>query len=216
MKADIITRLLDCGVIAVIRGNSVEEAERVVDACVRGGIVGLEVTYTVPGATEVIKSLSDHNEGRYIVGAGTVLDVTTARIAILNGAKFIVSPAFDHDVAELCNLYQIPYMAGCYTATEIITALKAGVDIIKVFPGSQASPSYFKAIHGPLPQANLMPTGGVSLDNAKDWIRNGAVAIGIGGELTGPAKHGDYDEVTYRAERFIELVREAREELQYR
>ena len=213
MKADIITRLLDCGVVAVIRGDSLESATKTVDACVAGGIVGLEVTYTVPGATELIKHLSDNNDGSYIVGAGTVLDVTTARTAILNGAKFIVSPAFDHEVAELCNLYQIPYMAGCYTATEIITALKAGVDVIKVFPGSQASPAYIKAIHGPLPQANMMPTGGVSLDNAQDWIKNGAVAIGIGGELTSPAKKGDYAEVTRRAREFIRLVREAREEM---
>jgi 2-dehydro-3-deoxyphosphogluconate aldolase/(4S)-4-hydroxy-2-oxoglutarate aldolase len=148
---------------------------------------------------------------KYIVGAGTVLDATTARIAILKGAKFIVSPAFDKEVAEICNLYAIPYMAGCFTITEIITAMKAGVDVIKVFPGSSATPAYFKAVHGPLPQANLMPTGGVSLENAKDWIKAGAVAIGTGGDLTAPAKTGDYDEVTRRAAQFVSLVKEARE-----
>ncbi len=213
MKADIIKRLLDCGVIAVIRADSIEQAQKIVDSCVAGGVVGLEVTYTVPGATELIKALADNCDGSYIVGAGTVLDVTSARIAILNGAQFIVSPAFDKDVAELCNLYQIPYMPGCYTINEIITAMKAGADIIKIFPGSSASPDYFKAVHGPLPQANLMPTGGVSLDNAKEWIKNGAVAIGIGGQLTAPAKRGDYPEVTRRAQEFVRLVSEAREEM---
>ncbi len=210
-KYEVINSLLDCGVIAVIRGNSLEEAKKLCDACVEGGIVGLEVTFTVPGAAEVIKHLAEHNDKGYVVGAGTVLDAATARIAILNGAKFIVSPSFDKETAELCNLYAVPYMSGCFTITEMITAMKAGVDVIKVFPGSSASPSYFKAVHGPLPQANLMPTGGVSLDNAKDWIKAGAVAIGTGGDLTAPAKTGNYAEVTNRAKQFVALVKEARE-----
>ena len=155
-KFETINSLLACGVIAVIRASSLEEAEKLCDACVKGGILGLEVTFTVPGAADVIKALAERKDADYIVGAGTVLDAATARIAILNGAKFIVSPSFDKETAELCNLYQIPYMAGCFTITEMITAMKAGVDIIKVFPGSSASPSYFKAVHGPLPQANLL------------------------------------------------------------
>lgn len=212
-KYEIIRSLLDCGVVAVIRTGSVEEAEKLCDAVAEGGIVGLEVTFTVPGAAEVIKALSAKKGASYVVGAGTVLDEATARIAILNGAQFIVSPAFDKATAELCNVYQIPYMAGCFTINEIIQAMKAGVDVIKVFPGSSASPDYFKAVHGPLPQANLMPTGGVSLNNAKDWIKAGAVAIGTGGELTAPAKIGDYAEVSARAKRFVSLVKEAREEM---
>ena len=210
-KFEIINSLLSCGVIAVIRASSLEEAEKLCDACVKGGILGLEVTFTVPGAADVIKALAERKDADYIVGAGTVLDASTARIAILNGAKFIVSPSFDKETAELCNLYQVPYMAGCFTITEMITAMKAGVDIIKVFPGSSASPSYFKAVHGPLPQANLMPTGGVNLDNAKEWIKAGAVAIGTGGDLTAPAKTGNYEEVTSRASKFVSLVKEARE-----
>jgi 2-keto-3-deoxy-phosphogluconate aldolase (EC 4.1.2.14) len=174
MKSQVITKLLECGVIAVIRASSLEEAKKLSEACAEGGIVGLEVTFTVPGAEEVIASLSKVKDASYIVGAGTVLDETTARLAILKGAQFIVSPSFDKGVAELCNLYQVPYLAGCFTITEIIAAMKAGVEVIKVFPGSSVSPSYFKAVHGPLPQANLMPTGGVSLDNAKDWIKNGS------------------------------------------
>ena len=211
MKSQVITKLLECGVIAVIRASSLEEAKKLSEACAEGGIVGLEVTFTVPGAEEVIASLSKVQNAPYIVGAGTVLDETTARLAILKGAQFIVSPSFDKGVAELCNLYQIPYLAGCFTITEIIAAMKAGVEVIKVFPGSSVSPSYFKAVHGPLPQANLMPTGGVSLDNAKDWIKNGAVAIGTGSDLTAPGKEGKYDEVAKRAAEFVRLVKEARE-----
>ena len=146
-KYEIVEKLLGCGVVAVIRANGIEEAQKLCDACVKGGIVGLEVTFTVPGAEEVIDTLAKIKGAKYIVGAGTVLDATTARIAILKGAKFIVSPAFDKEVAEICNLYAIPYMAGCFTITEIITAMKAGVDVIKVFPGSSATPAYFKAVH---------------------------------------------------------------------
>ncbi len=213
MKADIIQNLLKCGVVAVIRANSLEEAQKLADCCVKGGIVGLEITFTVPGADEVIAALAKNKDAGYIVGAGTVLDAPTARIAIMKGAKFIVSPAFDKEVAELCNVYQIPYMPGCYTITEIINALKAGADVIKIFPGSSASPEYFKAVHGPLPQANLMPTGGVSLENVGEWIKAGAVAVGTGGSLTAPAKKGDFEGVVNNAKAFVEAVAKARKEL---
>jgi 2-dehydro-3-deoxyphosphogluconate aldolase/(4S)-4-hydroxy-2-oxoglutarate aldolase len=137
-KYDTIESLLACGVVAVIRANSLEEAEKLADCCVKGGITGLEITFTVPGCEDVIAALSAKKDAKYIVGAGTVLDEATARIAILKGAKFIVSPSFDKGVAELCNLYAVPYMAGCFSITEMITAMKAGVDVIKVFPGSLA------------------------------------------------------------------------------
>ena len=211
MKGDIIKKLVDCGVVAVIRAKDVDEAIKLASCCEEGGIVGLEITFTVPGCEDVIAKLASKKDAKYIVGAGTVLDATTARIAIMKGAKFIVSPCFDKDVAEMCNLYQVPYMAGCITITEIVTAMKAGCDVIKVFPGSQATPSFFKAVHGPLPMANLMPTGGVNIANAKDWIKAGAVAIGTGSDLTAPAKTGDYEEVTKRAKAFVTAVKEARE-----
>lgn len=211
MKSDIVKKLIDCGVVAVIRANSVEEATKLADCCVDGGILGLEITFTVPGCENVIEKLASKKDAQYIVGAGTVLDATTARIAIMKGAKFIVSPSFDKEVAEMCNLYQIPYMAGCYTITEMVTAMKAGCEVIKVFPGSQASPAYFKAIHGPLPYANLMPTGGVNIANAGEWIKAGAVAIGTGSDLTSPAKEGNYKEVVSRAKQFVKAVKEARE-----
>ncbi len=213
MKSDIVRDLLKCGVIAVIRANDYEEAAKLADCCVKGGIVGLEITFTVPGADEVIAKLAAKKDAGYIVGAGTVLDAPTARIAILKGAKFIVSPAFDKEVAELCNLYQVPYMPGCYTITEVTTALKAGADVIKIFPGSAASPSYFKAVHGPLPQANLMPTGGVDIGNAADWIKAGAVAVGTGSSLTAPAKKGDYEGVVANAAAFVKAVADARAKL---
>ena len=213
MKSEIIQELVKNGVFAVIRADSVDKATKLANACVLGGIKGLEITFTVPGADEVIETLAKNNKGNYIVGAGTVLDATTARIAIMKGAKFIVSPAFSKDVAELCNIYQIPYIAGCFTITEIITAMKAGVEICKVFPGSLASPKYLKAVNGPLPQAQLMPTGGVSVENAGEWIKAGAVAVGAGSSLTKPALQGNYEGVTKLAERFIREVKLGRGEL---
>ena len=149
-------------------------------------------------------------DANYIVGAGSVLDEPTARIAILAGAKFVVGPNFDKKVAELCNLYQVPYVAGVFTINEIVEALKAGVEVCKIFPGSLATPDYIKAVHGPLPQAQLMPTGGVDLDNVAEWINKGAVAVGAGSNLTAPAKKGDYDKVTELAKLYVEKVAETR------
>ncbi|MCR5491965.1 MAG: bifunctional 2-keto-4-hydroxyglutarate aldolase/2-keto-3-deoxy-6-phosphogluconate aldolase [Bacilli bacterium] len=209
-KSQVVNKLLDCGVIAVIRGSSVEEAVKVSKACADGGIVGLEVTFTVPGAKEVIEALAKDKDAKYIVGAGTVLDEATARIAILAGAQFVVSPNFDKGVCELCNLYQVPYMAGVFTINEVVSALKAGVEVCKIFPGSLAGPDYIKAIHGPLPQAQCMPTGGVDLNNVEDWIKKGAVAVGTGSNLTAPAKTGDYAKITELAKQYVAKVAEAR------
>ena len=208
-KEEIMTRLLDCGVFAVIRGETYEKGYALAKACAKGGIVGLEVTYTNPSATAIIESLSKE-EGNWIVGAGTVLDPVTARLAILAGAKFIVSPCFDEEVAKLCNLYRIPYFPGVFTPNEIVTALKAGADICKIFPGSTATPSYIKAIHGPLPQVPCMPSGGVDLNNVSEWIKAGAVAVGAGSNLSAPAKNGDYDKVAELASEYVQKVKEAR------
>ena len=210
-KIDIIKKITDTGVVAVIRANSPEQAIRISEACINGGIQAIEVTFTVDFAHDVIKELKMRfNHGELLIGAGTVLDSETARIAILNGAEFIVSPSFDESTAKLCHRYQIPYMPGCLTINEMIKALEAGCDIIKVFPGNLVGPEYIKAVKGPLPQINLMPTGGVNLDNAALWIKNGSVAIGVGGELTSPAKTNDYQKVTELAEEFIRKVKEAR------
>jgi 2-dehydro-3-deoxyphosphogluconate aldolase/(4S)-4-hydroxy-2-oxoglutarate aldolase len=210
-KYETIKKLVNCGVVAVIRAENEEKASKLAQSCIDGGIIGIEITFTVPKAEHVISYLSSKfkSEG-LLVGAGTVLDVQTARVAILNGADFIVGPNFDLEITKLCNMYQVPYMPGCFSINEMVEALKAGVDIIKVFPGSAVGPSYIKAVKGPLPQANLMPTGGVNLDNAEEWIKAGAIALGVGGDLTAPAKNDDYDKVTELAKQFVEKVRNAR------
>ncbi len=211
LKQDVLKRITDIGVVAVVRAENEESAIRISKACIEGGIPAIEVTYTVPGATEVIKTLNEtFNDDELIIGAGTVLDKETARIAIMAGAKYIVSPGFDLETAKLCNSYQIPYMPGCLTITEMLTAMSAGVDIVKLFPGSAFGPSYVKAVKGPLPQANIMPTGGVSIDNVSEWIKNGVVAVGVGGSLTAPAKKEDYEGVKQNAIAFVEAVKAAR------
>jgi 2-dehydro-3-deoxyphosphogluconate aldolase / (4S)-4-hydroxy-2-oxoglutarate aldolase len=197
-RVNVLTKISDCGVVAVVRADSMQEAINISEACVNGGLYGIEVTFTVQGADDVIRELAAkyEDDDKVVIGAGTVLDAVTARIAILAGAEFIVSPSFDEETARLCNLYQVPYLPGCMTITEMKQALQFGVDIIKVFPGNAFGPNFVSAIKGPLPQVNIMPTGGVSLDNVDQWIKNGCVAIGVGGNLTAPAKTGDYEKIT--------------------
>lgn len=209
-KHYIIDRIINKGIVAVVRGESVEEAKRVAKACIEGGIDAIEVTYTIPGATEVINGLSkEFTEKELLIGAGTVLDSETARMAILAGAKYIVSPGFDEETAKICNKYGIPYMPGCMTITEMTKAMEFGCDIIKLFPGSAFGPDYVKAIKAPLPQANIMPTGGVSIDNIDKWIKNGVVAVGVGGKLT----VGTGEEIKERAKEFINKIKEIRKGL---
>lgn len=205
-KHEVLKRIEEVGVVAVVRAENSEIAKKIALACMNGGVDSIEITFTVPGAAKVIKSLTEEFGDKLLVGAGTVLDSETARIAILAGAKYIVSPGFSLETAKLCNRYQIPYMPGCMTITEMITAMEAGADIIKVFPGSAFGPSFIKAIKGPLPQAILMPTGGVSLDNVAEWIKNGCVAVGVGGNLT----QGTSEEMTNVAKEFVKKVKEAR------
>ncbi|PJI07292.1 MULTISPECIES: bifunctional 4-hydroxy-2-oxoglutarate aldolase/2-dehydro-3-deoxy-phosphogluconate aldolase [Clostridium] len=211
-KFEILKRISDVGVVAVVRANSEDEAVKISKACADGGVNIIELTFTVPGADNVIKTLNNKFKDELLVGAGTVLDSETARVAILAGAKFIVSPCFNLEAAKLCNRYGVPYIGGCMTINEIVTAMEAGQDIIKLFPGSAYGPSIINEIKGPLPQAQIMPTGGVSLDNVKDWIKNGCVAVGVGGKLTGPAKEGNYAKVTENAKEFVSKVKEARAE----
>lgn len=205
-KYEILKRIEDVGVVAVVRAENTETAKKIALACMEGGIDSIEITFTVPGAQRVIEDLVNEFENQLLVGAGTVLDSETARVAILAGAKYIVSPGFDLETAKLCNRYQIPYMPGCMTITEMITAMEAGADIIKVFPGSAFGPSFIKAVKGPLPQAVLMPTGGVSIDNVDQWIKNGCVAVGVGGNLT----KGSSQDITKAAKEFVAKVKEAR------
>ncbi|GAB6087668.1 bifunctional 2-keto-4-hydroxyglutarate aldolase/2-keto-3-deoxy-6-phosphogluconate aldolase [Alkaliphilus crotonatoxidans] len=210
-KIQTLKRITDTGVVAVVRAENSDMAEKIAKACIDGGVPAIEITFTVPGAAEVIASLKrTFTSAELIVGAGTVLDSETARIAILAGAEYIVSPSFDLETAKLCNRYQIPYMPGCMTITEIVKAMEAGADVIKVFPGSVYGPNVIKAIKGPIPQAVLMPTGGVNIENVSEWIKNGCIAVGVGGELTAGAKTGNYELITETAKAFVNKVKEAR------
>ncbi|PAE06847.1 bifunctional 2-keto-4-hydroxyglutarate aldolase/2-keto-3-deoxy-6-phosphogluconate aldolase [Terribacillus saccharophilus] len=211
-KAEVLAKLTDQAIVAVVRADSPEQAIQISDACIEGGLTGIEVTFTVKDADQVIKQLSAQyvESPDVVIGAGTVLDSTTARLAIIAGASFIVSPTFDAETAKLCNLYQVPYLPGCMTIGEIKQAMEAGADIIKLFPGSAFGPSYIKAVKAPLPQANIMPTGGVDLENVGDWLKNGAVAVGVGGNLVAPASTGDYDKITSIAQQYIQKVKEAK------
>ena len=204
-KVTILNKLENAGVIAVVRGKDQTEALRATDAIIAGGMKGIELTFTVPNAEAVIKELVEKYKDNQdvVIGAGTVLDPITARIAIMAGAEYIVSPFFDKETAEVCNLYQLPYLPGCMTITEMKEALKSGVDIIKLFPGSAFGPEIVKAFKAPMPQLNIMPTGGVGLDNMKDWFNAGVVAVGVGGNLLAPATKGDFAEVTKVAEQYM-------------
>lgn len=203
-KVQILQKLEKAGVIAVVRGDSPEQGKKSCEALVAGGLKGLEVTFTLPQADKVIAELvAENTDPEVVIGAGTVLDAITARLAIMAGAEFVVSPTFDQATAEICNLYQIPYLPGCMTITEIKTAMMAGVDIVKLFPGSAYGPSIVSAFKAPLPHVNIMPTGGVSKENMKDWFKAGVITVGVGGNLMKPAETGDYDGVTAAAKEYM-------------
>lgn len=210
-KEQVITKLTETGLVAVVRANNADEAIRISDACLEGGCNAIELTFTVPGAHKVIEALAaKYPNGEMLLGAGTVLDSETARIAILSGANYVVSPAFNAEAAKLCNRYRVPYIPGCMTITEVLTAMEAGADIIKIFPADLFGPKIIKDIKGPLPQAKLMPTGGVDVSNVDQWIKAGAAAVGAGSSLTAGAKTGDYKKITETAKEFIEKIKAAR------
>lgn len=211
-KTAILNKLENAGVIAVVRGETVEEAIKASNAIVKGGITGIELTFTVPNADHAIAELAANykKDPTIVIGAGTVLDAVTARLAIMAGAEFIVSPCFDKETAKICNLYQIPYLPGCMTITEMKTALTYGADIVKLFPGSAFGPSIVKAFKAPLPHLNIMPTGGVSLANMQDWFAAGVVAVGVGGNLLAPAAIGDFEKVTEVATQYADKLKSIR------
>jgi len=212
-KLKVLSRIVESGLVAVVRAETAEMAARIAEACAEGDVAAIEITFTVPGAAAVIECLAKADVSRGIlVGAGTVLDPETARLAILAGAQYVVSPAFDAATARLCNRYQVPYMPGAATIREVVDGMEAGADIVKVFPGEVLGPAFVKAVRGPLPQASLMPTGGVTLDNVEEWIRAGCVAVGVGGDLTRGAREGDYGSITSLARQFAERIRRARAE----
>ena len=210
-KMQVLGRIVDSGLVAIVRAESSEQGARVAEACAKGGAAAIEITFTVPGAAGVIADLAKiYKSGEILVGAGTVLDPETARTAILAGAQYIVSPCLNPDTARLCNRYQVPYMPGAGSIRDIVEALEWGADIVKLFPGELLGPAFVKAVKGPLPQASLMPAGGVSLENVADWIKAGCAAVGVGGNLTAGAKKGDYQSITDTARQLIDKIREAR------
>jgi len=210
-KIEILQRILANGMVAIVRADRSDAALALAEACIAGGVTALEVAFTTPDTLGILKTLRQRHGDAVLLGAGTVLDPETARMAILAGAQFIISPGVNTDTIRLCNRYQVPAMPGAMTPTEIVTALEAGADIVKVFPGEAFGPEYIKALRAPLPQAPLMPTGGVTLENMGDWFQYGSVAVGIGSSLTGPAKNGDYAAVTANACAFVQRMHEIKQ-----
>lgn len=200
-KYSTINALTSTKVVAVIRGKDASEATELSKAAIEGGIKAIELTYTTPQIEDTFRSLKGLN---VLLGAGSVLDSETARHAILNGAKFIVSSHFVEDVAKLCNRYGIPYMPGCMSIREMASALELGCDILKLFPAGHFDPSFIKAVNGPLPNVKIMPTGGINLDNMEEWINAGAVAIGIGSDLNKAYQNRGYEAVVKLSEKYIE------------
>jgi 2-dehydro-3-deoxyphosphogluconate aldolase / (4S)-4-hydroxy-2-oxoglutarate aldolase len=212
-KADTIQRIRDIGVIPVVRASSAEEAIQVVEAIKAGGVSLLEITMTVPGAVQVIEQLAKRFSDEAIVGAGTVLDPETARACIDAGAQFVVSPALNLETIALCRQQDVPVMPGALTPTEIVTAWNAGADFVKVFPcGAMGGASYIKSLKAPLPQIELVPTGGVTLATAATFIQAGAAAIGVGADLVDvkAIRAGQPEKVTAAARAYVEAVRSAR------
>lgn len=210
-RIETLAKIKKAGIVAVVRATSVDQAERIAEACIEGGVAAIELTFTVPRADKLIEAMSaKYNGGEIIIGAGTVLDPETARMAILCGAEYIVSPYFDPNTVRLCNRYGIPSMPGIFTPTEAVAAMEAGADVLKVFPGDVATPNFIKSVLGPLPQAQMMPSGGVSVDNVDKWIKAGAIAVGAGSSLTAGAKTGDYAKIAETGRLFVERIKQAR------
>ncbi|WP_156431411.1 bifunctional 2-keto-4-hydroxyglutarate aldolase/2-keto-3-deoxy-6-phosphogluconate aldolase [Bacillus sp. FJAT-29814] len=205
-KYEVLNEMHKGYLVAVIRGKNKEDAVEISKQAFQGGIRSLEVTFSTPGAEEAIAELVRSGDSQMIVGAGTVLDAETARIAIMKGARYIVSPHFDGAIATMCNRYATPYLPGCGSVTEIMNALSYGVDVVKLFPGSLLGPGYIKDVKGPIPHVELMPSGGVSLDNLDKWVKNGAFAVGIGSALTKGVAGGDYSSVQTVARSFMDKL----------
>jgi 2-dehydro-3-deoxyphosphogluconate aldolase / (4S)-4-hydroxy-2-oxoglutarate aldolase len=212
-KSEVLARIREVGLVPVVRAQSKDEAVRAADAIREGGVPILEITMTVPGATGVIEELARRLGSEVLVGAGTVLDAETARTCILAGAAFVVSPALDAGTIECCRRHGTAVLPGALTPTEVLAAWTSGADMVKVFPaGNLGGASYIKALKAPLPQIELVPTGGVSLDTAAAFIKAGASALGVGADLVDlkALRAGQAATITEKARRFVEIVRAAR------
>ncbi len=209
-----LQRVLDSGIVAIIRAPSGEQLVDVATALYEGGIDVIEVTFTVPGILDIIADLNKALGDKILLGAGTVLDTESARAAMLAGAEFIVSPIVNTEVIQICNRYSKVIMPGAQTPTEVYTAWNAGADIVKVFPASIGGPEYLKAIHGPLPQVRLLPTGGVDLNTIDAFVKAGACAVGLGSSLVTKEAiaNRDMDFIRNLAEQYVTAIKQARQE----
>ena len=213
-KTDKLNLIRETGVIAILRAKRADQLLAAAEAIRTGGVRVIEVTMTTPGALGVIETAAGRYGDEILFGAGSVLDAETARAAILAGAGFIVAPTMRLETISLCNRYSIPVLPGCYTPTEMLTAWEAGADMIKLFPADVGGPNLIKAIRAPLPQLEIVPVGGVNLDTAAEFIRQGAAALGVGSSLINQKllDAGDQAELTRRAGAFIEAVKKGRGE----
>jgi 2-dehydro-3-deoxyphosphogluconate aldolase / (4S)-4-hydroxy-2-oxoglutarate aldolase len=211
-RAEDVQRVLDGGIVSIIRADSGEQLVDVAKALYEGGIDVIEVTFTVPGVLDIISEVKKAMGDKILLGAGTVLDTESARAAILAGAEFIVTPTVKPDVIQLCNRYSKAIMPGAFTPTEVLTAWEAGADIVKVFPADIGGPAHLKALHGPLPQIKLLPTGGVNLDTLASFFDAGACAVGLGSALVEKqaVASGDMNRIQALAEKYVAAVKAAR------
>lgn len=207
-----LKRILDGGVVAIVRSESSESLVKVVEALAEGGVTAAEITFTVPDAVDVIRDARRQIGDALVLGAGTVLDTETARIALLAGAEYLVSPNVNPDVIRLCRRYDKAVMPGAFTPTEVVTAWETGADVVKIFPADAVGPAYLKALRGPLPQIKLMPTGGVDLNTAEAFLKAGACCLGVGGSLVEPKAIAarDFERIRSLASQYIAIVREFR------
>jgi 2-dehydro-3-deoxyphosphogluconate aldolase/(4S)-4-hydroxy-2-oxoglutarate aldolase len=205
-------RILDSGLVAIMRANSSDQLLEAAKALLAGGVEAIEVTMTTPGALDVIRAATSQFGNEVLFGVGSVLDAETARAAILAGAQFVVCPTFKSGTVEICKRYSVPVVPGAYTPTEILTAWEAGANAVKVFPASAGGPAFIKAIKGPLPQISLSAVGGVTTENTADFIRAGVDFVGVGGELVNQKllDGGDFAEITMRARSFRLQVEKGR------
>lgn len=208
-----LQRMIQGGIVAIVRADTSDGLLKVVQAIEKGGITAIEVTMTTPAAIETIATVAEKYQGDVLIGVGTVLDAETARNAILAGAQFVVSPILDEEIIKMAKRYTKIVVPGAFTPTEIVRAWERGADIVKVFPTSSVGPKYIKDLKGPLPQIELIPTGGVNLDNAVDFIRAGAAALAVGGNIASKKAiaEGRYDEITENARKFVQVVQKARQ-----
>lgn len=214
-KFELLRQLKTNGIVAVIRAESKGQALKIVDFAYQGGIKAIEITMTVPGAIDVIKNISSKFSTELLIGAGTILDSETARLAILAGAEFIVSPHLDIEIIKTSNRYQKVVMPGAMTVREVILSMEQGADVVKIFPSGLFGPEIIKAIKGPLPHAPLMPTGGINLNNLQEWFKAGAFCVGVGSSLTKDAiKKGDYAIVKDKAQEFISKYKEIEDQIE--